>query len=280
MTNQTTTNASDMDPQAVAWLAELVRRRLGIDLSGKDALVKQRLQSLLWKRGIGSLEELCVMVEAEATNPDLVLELFDRITTHHTAFFRDAQQFRLLASESNLEGNRSPYRIWSAACSTGEEPYTIAMMLAEEMGLERFSKTVSILGTDISQLAIHRAEQGIYQDHLLEQIPAQYRTRYTVLRKDGTFGIIDALKQRCLFRRLNLQVGTYPLSGQLDWIVCRNVLIYFPESTRNDLFRKFAAVSGSDTKLLLGLTEAIGATDSFWVKVAGHVYRRRDQYGQ
>ncbi len=263
------------DQQPVQWVIELVRHRLGIDLSAKKTLVRQRLQALLWRRAIGSLAELCDLLSHEAGDGELLLDLVDRVTTHHTGFFRDAEQFAPILADARAVSDGAPFRVWSAACSTGEEPYSLAMTLAHELGSDRFERDVAILATDISQRAIGHAERGVYAEQQLEQIPERLRAKYTVTRSDGTFAVADVLKRRCLFRRLNLHVAAYPFREPFDWIICRNVFIYFPEDARQSIARKLAAVSRVNTGLTLGLTEAAATSSPYWERAGSHVYRRR-----
>ncbi len=263
------------DASSMQRLIRYVHGRLGINLRGKESLIRQRLQSLLWEHQIATLRALCDLLETGPDESDLALDLLDRMTTHHTYFFRDAGQFVPLVADAVSGDDNEQFRIWCAACSTGEEPYTLAILLAEKLGMDRFARRVSILATDISQRAIDHGEHGEYNKGAAEHVPEGFRSKYLLRRSENCFAVHDAIRRCCVFRRLNLQLRRYPLRGPFDWIVCRNVLIYFDEPTREVIVESLAAVSKPGTGLLLGLTETISPHNRYWAAQGARTFRRR-----
>ncbi|KYD28425.1 protein-glutamate O-methyltransferase CheR [Geobacillus sp. FSL W8-0032] len=227
-----------------------VKRKTGIDLSlYKEAQMKRRLAALYAKKGLNSFSELFAAMEKD---PALWHECLDRMTINVSEFYRNAKRWEVLEQTilpRLLAENPRP-RVWSAACSTGEEPYTLAMVLAQHVPLSR----VSVLATDIDENALARARLGLYSERSLAELPEAMRKKF--FTKDGDwYKIDDKIKRTVTFEKHNLLADPFP--RPFDLIVCRNVLIYFTEEAKRTLYRKFHAALRPGGVLFVGSTEQI-----------------------
>lgn len=229
---------------------EKIKRKTGIDLSlYKEAQMKRRLTSLYQKKGYRSFQDF---FEAIDRDREVLNEFLDRMTINVSEFYRNRKRWEVLEKKlipKLLEKNRR-LKIWSAACSTGEEPYTIAMIMSNFMPLSQ----VQILATDIDENAIARAKLGIYPERSLNEVPEEMKRKY--FTKDGNQYIIaDEIKKTVTFKKHNLLSD--PFGGPFDLIVCRNVLIYFTEEAKDKLYKKFSAALNHGGIFFVGSTEQI-----------------------
>ncbi len=230
----------------------------------KGYLIETRLGSLLRETGAGGFSELYYKAKADLSN-GLRRKIIDAITTNETSFFRDTSPFELLRHKIVPElidrrrkaGQRIvPVRIWSAACSTGQEAYSTAILLKELIGdLSGFD--IQILGTDISNRAVAQASYGHFTRLELERgMPPDRVARYFVPSGDR-WKVRDEIRALATFRNMNLlQPFTFP--APFDIIFCRNVAIYFTETDRARLFKNIARCLAKDGCLIIGSTESIG----------------------
>ncbi len=250
------------------FLAQFVYQHSGIVLGPhKRQLVQGRLGKRLRTLGLADWRAYCEYLNAQ---PDDELDaLVSAISTNVTAFFREAHHFDFLSGKIFPESLARPtrqLRIWSAGCSTGEEPYSIAMVLAEALqGLPK-GINAKILATDLSPQALATAESGLYRLDRLTGISEERRRRW-FHRGTGTLAgmarIHPQLRELITFRRLNL-LKPWPMRGQFDAIFCRNVVIYFNKETKQDLFRRFAACLPEGRHLFIGHSESMhGLNDDF-----------------
>ncbi|OQP05925.1 chemotaxis protein CheR [Geobacillus sp. 46C-IIa] len=227
-----------------------VKRKTGIDLSlYKEAQMKRRLASLYMKKGLNSFVELFAAMEKD---PALWNECLDRMTINVSEFYRNAKRWDVLERTilPRLLAENPRLKVWSAACSTGEEPYTLALVLLKHMPLHR----VSVLATDIDENALARARLGLYSERSLAELPEEMKKRF--FTKDGEYYKIDEkVKQAVTFQKHNLLADPFP--GPFDLIVCRNVLIYFTEEAKRALYRKFHDALRPGGVLFVGSTEQI-----------------------
>jgi chemotaxis protein methyltransferase CheR len=226
------------------------KRKSGIDLSlYKEAQMKRRLTSFYEKKGFRSFADLFQEME---NNQELFHELLDRMTINVSEFYRNAKRWEVLQQKifPRLLNERKPLKIWSAACSTGEEPYTIAMVLSNYLPFSQ----ISILATDIDQNALQKAKLAVYPERSLQEVPRDMKEKY--FTKEGSFyRLAPEITRTVTFKRHNLLADPY---GQdFDLIVCRNVLIYFTEDAKNDIYHKFSRALRSGGVLFVGSTEQI-----------------------
>jgi chemotaxis protein methyltransferase CheR len=239
--------------------------------STKTYLVETRLKSMMQQNACASYMDLYSKVKADRSG-NMEKEIVNAITTNETLFFRDAAPFELFkhkilpdlidARSKANPGRPVPLRIWSAACSTGQEVYSIAIALREALGnLNNFQ--ISILGTDISDEAVTRASYGKYNKFEIERgLPSQILNRYFTLMGDG-WKIRDEIRAMAVFKKFNLMKPFTGL-GRFDVVFCRNVAIYFTPADKKQVFEKIAGVLEPDGSLVIGSTESLtGVTEAF-----------------
>jgi chemotaxis protein methyltransferase CheR len=208
------------------------------------------------------------------------VELCNAITTNLTAFFREPHHFEYLREQvlapliANSSASRR-LRIWSAGCSTGEEPYSIAMTVLETLpDLRRWD--VRILATDLDSDVLERGRRGIYVEERLKNLSAQRRARFFTEQhgRDGTsFEASDELKSLITFKQLNL-MHPLPMRGPLEAIFCRNVVIYFDKDTQRELFARIAQLQRPGNLLFLGHSESLFKVTEEYSLIGKTVYRR------
>ncbi|GLB57992.1 CheR family methyltransferase [Cytobacillus sp. NCCP-133] len=227
-----------------------IKRNTGIDLSlYKEAQMKRRLISLYEKKGFKSFGEF---YHAMNSDKELLNEFLDRMTINVSEFYRNAKRWEVLENgilPALLNQNRS-LKIWSAACSTGEEPYTIAMNLSKFLPLSQ----IKVFATDIDENALARAKMGIYPERSLNEVPEEMKQKF--FSRDGNvFKISENLKKTVVFKRHNLLADNF--LGPYDLILCRNVLIYFTEEAKDGLYQKFSGALKKGGIFFVGSTEQI-----------------------
>jgi chemotaxis protein methyltransferase CheR len=265
---------TDEDFQQVRTLAH---EHLGISLAdSKRELVYGRLARRIRKLGLGSFADYLTRIESgDAAEFE---EFCNAITTNLTAFFREDHHFDYLKREilpRLLEHNAATrrIRIWSAGCSTGEEPYSIAMTVCETAG-NLAGWDLRILATDIDSNVLAHAAAGIYEAERFEKVDRARRDRWFSSTPDGRrFAARPELKRLIAFRRLNL-IEAWPVRGPFDVIFCRNVIIYFDKSTQRDVIGRMAALQRAGDHLILGHSESLQHTTDRY-KVEGRTIHRR-----
>lgn len=227
-----------------------IKKKTGIDLSlYKEAQMKRRLTSLYEKRGFHSFHEYFAAISSEKK---LLEEFLDRMTINVSEFYRNSKRWEVLEKKllpKLIEKNKN-LKIWSAACSTGEEPYTIAMILSKFMPLSQ----VNILATDIDENVLSRAKVGVYPERSLNEVPSDIKNKY--FTKDGSFyKVSEEIKKTVSFKKQNLLGDSF--GSSYDLIVCRNVLIYFTEEAKDILYKKFSGALKPGGIFFVGSTEQI-----------------------
>lgn len=239
-------------------IRQLVRQHTGISLSeSKRELVYSRLVRRLRRLGMVSFADYIGLLRAGAAEE--LEEFSNAITTNLTAFFRENHHFEYLAEAAlpliekrNAASRR--LRIWSAGCSTGEEPYSIAMVLLAEM--QRFQGwDVKILATDIDSQVLAHATAGRYAAERAERVPPRY-TRYFLREDDGNYLVKPEARALVSFRQLNL-MQPWPMRGPFDIVFCRNVVIYFDKPTQIELFRRLSELQKVGDYLFVGHSESL-----------------------
>jgi chemotaxis protein methyltransferase CheR len=227
-----------------------IKKKTGIDLAlYKEAQMKRRLTSLYEKKGYSSFQEYFQVLNRDQ---ELLNEFLDRITINVSEFYRNYKRWEVLEKKilpKILQGNKKP-KIWSAACSTGEEPYTLAMVLSMFMPLS----DIRIAATDIDENVIARAKIGIYSERSLQEVPNEMKKKYFT-QEGSLYKISDQIKQTVTFKKQNLLADSY--GGPYDLIVCRNVLIYFTEEAKHILYNKFSQALNPQGIFFVGSTEQI-----------------------
>ena len=262
-------------------IGDLVYRLVGIKLAAeKKTLVIERLQKIIRNGGFRSFHEYYEHVLADESGREIIT-LVDRISTNHTFFFREQHHFDFMRQrwlpEMLAEGERSgqrELRIWSAGCSSGEEPYSIAMLLADQMQVQQRGWNVKILATDIAVSVLEKAVAGIYDDAALEGISEAGRRKHFQRLPDGKWQVRPQLQEMILFRRLNLINESYPFRNQFHLIFCRNVMIYFDERTRAGILQRFHRHLANDGYLFIGHSETANQHSALFTNVQPAIYRK------
>ncbi|WP_342538532.1 protein-glutamate O-methyltransferase CheR [Sporosarcina sp. FSL K6-1540] len=227
-----------------------VKKKTGIELSlYKEAQMKRRLTSLYEKRGYRNFIEY---YEAIHNDKELLEEFLDRMTINVSEFYRNAQRWDVLEKKifPKLLAQSKKLKIWSAACSTGEEPYSIALVLLSHVPL----RDISILATDLDLGVIERAKVGLYPERALKEVPASIVKQHFV--NEGHFyQVKDDIKRTVTFKQQNLLEDRYDTG--FDLIVCRNVMIYFTEEAKDQIYTNFSKSLKQGGILFVGSTEQI-----------------------
>ena len=262
-----------LKPQEYSRVQRLAYDKFGLALGpGKEEMVVSRLAGKVRNAGLDSFSNYLDAVEREGSGAALV-ELIDALTTNHTSFFRESQHFDYLAREvlPHLTPGQETW-FWSAASSTGEEPYSLAMWLLEHSGPGRFR----ILATDISTRVLAAAQRGVYPEAKMADIPADWRRKY-LLRGEGKsagfFRMRPEVRQMVEFRRLNLVTPPLELEYTFPVIFCRNVMIYFDAATQERLIPAMAGYLWPGGYLYVGHSESLNRLKQPLSYIRPAVYR-------
>ncbi len=241
-------------------LRAIIYEKSGISLhDGKEALVSARLGKRMRLLGIQDYREYVDRVSHDEDGTETV-GLIDAISTNVTSFFREPVHFEVLGKLMSdwLKEGKKRFRFWSAACSSGEEPYSIAMTLLDVVKEQPVD--LRILATDISTRALEKAKNGAYDEQRISPVPPHLRTRFFDRRKAGSavhYSATESLRKPILFRRLNLAAPPFPMNGPMDAIFCRNVLIYFDQGTRKRLLDEAHRLLKRGGYLMVGHAESL-----------------------
>ena len=262
---------------------KLIFELAGITLSEhKRALVYSRLAKRLRANKLDSYSDYYELVSQADPDSQEIVEFINAITTNKSSFFREPHHFEFLREEifpafldEMNASRRKSIRIWSAGCSAGQEPYTLAMTLFEFFGAES-SAEFHILATDIDTNVLSRAREGIYNDEQIEDIPDYLLRKYFLKGKGERAGLAKAgkdLQSIIQFNRLNLFDATWPMKEKLDIIFCRNVIIYFNRDTQRKLISRMTQHLKPGGYLMLGHSESLHGYESGLQHVRKNVYR-------
>jgi chemotaxis protein methyltransferase CheR len=253
-------------PSDYEYLRKFLKERSGLDLSAdKQYLVESRLLPLARKAGLGAIPDLVQKVRSG--DGKLATDVVEAMTTNETFFFRDKIPFdhlrdTIVPALVQARASRKSLRIWSAASSTGQEPYSIAMCL-KEMGALLAGWRIEIVATDLSQEVLEKSKAGIYSQFEVQRgLPIQMLVKHFI-QSGEIWQLNPDVRAMVQFRQLNLLQDFFHL-GTFDVIFCRNVLIYFDQGTKAVIFERMAKCLEADGTLLLGAAESVvGITDAF-----------------
>lgn len=258
--------------------SEYIKLNYGIHLKEeKKALLTGRLQSLLLQNDCKTFSEYYDYVTGDQTGT-ATTDLLNKITTNHTFFMREPEHFFF------FRDNVLPYlkekvknndlRIWSAGCSTGEEPYTLAMIIDEFLGKEKSVWDAKLLATDISNRALETAKKGVYENKDLEPLPFNWRMNYFKKYDDSHCVISDQIKREVIFRSFNLMNSNFAFKKKFHVIFCRNVMIYFNNEVKWALIDKFYQATEPGGYLFVGHSESFNREAMKYKFVKPAVYRK------
>ncbi len=223
-----------------------------IDLNAyKEKQMKRRIDTLIGKYDVKGYDGFLELIKKDREALDAFVSY---LTINVSEFFRNKEQWELMDKEmvpELMSKFGKNLKIWSAACSTGDEPYTIVMMLSKHLPLNQ----ISVLATDLDAVVLAKAKAGIYDKKEVAGVPEEFKKKYFTETPDGKTKVSDEIKSRVTFKQSDLLRDPYPKDYHL--IVCRNVLIYFTEEAKDDIFRKYFATLQPGGILFIGSTEQI-----------------------
>ncbi len=259
-------------------IVDYIEKNYGINLSKKRTLIEGRLSNIIREKGFDSYNEYLDSIFADKSGKSTV-EFVNKLTTNHTYFMREPQHFEYMKSvvlpyiENNVRDK--DVRIWCAASSSGEEPYTIAMTIDDYFGNRKTGWDLRILATDISTDVLQKARAGIYSAESLDDLPTDWKSKYFKKQPDGSYKISDHIRKEVIFKQFNL-MDNIVYKKPFDLIFCRNVMIYFEADTKNKLVDRFYNASKDGAYLFIGHAETLSKTTRYkFVQPA--IYRKNEK---
>lgn len=274
---------SEMSDDDFSLFRSMIYKSIGINMPpAKKLMLSSRLNKRLRELGMESYREYYNYLNSSEGLSKEYQNMVDVVTTNKTDFFREAVHFKmlsgvvlphLLAGERFRQGNR--INIWSAGCSTGEEPYSIAMTASEffSSGIGAFT----IYATDISTKVLCHAVNAVYSEELVKPVPEHMIKKYVMKgkgEKEGYVRMVPQIRNSVRFAKLNLMDERFKLGASMDVVFCRNVIIYFDRPTQRELFRKIYDVVTPGGYLFIGSSESLFGINESFVSVGPSVYRK------
>jgi chemotaxis protein methyltransferase CheR len=267
-------------------LSEFIHNECGIKMpASKKTMLQARLQKRLRALRMPSMSEYCNYLFSPAGIENELINMIDVVTTNKTDFFREPKHFDYMVQKALPElmagkgvGIRHKLMVWSAGCSTGEEPYTISMILSDFVDkYPVFKFDFLILATDISTRVLDVAKRAIYDNEKVAPVPPEMKKNYLLRGKNdkkGQVRIVPELRNVVKFRRLNFLEGNFGMREPMDIIFCRNVIIYFDRATQEKLMNRFCQQLSPGGYIFIGHSETLHGLDVPLAQVAPTVYRK------
>jgi len=272
--NDESTRIVNLSKNDFVRLKEFIYHECGINITeAKKPMLEARLQKRLRKLNLGSFSQYCDYLFSQEGIEEELTDMINQVTTNKTDFFREPAHFHYLTQEilPELVRTKRTITVWSAGCSSGEEPYTLAMVLNE------FGCEFVIVATDISTRMLDKARVAVYDDERVSPIPWDMKKKYLLVSKDKShklYRVIPVLRDRVRFRRLNFMDSDFGFRESIDIIFCRNVVIYFDKPTQQRLLTKFCKYLSPRGYIFMGHSETLFGMDVPLTQVAPTVYRR------
>ncbi|MGD8401553.1 MAG: protein-glutamate O-methyltransferase CheR [Bacillota bacterium] len=258
-------------------IVKYVKGYCGLDLTEKRHLVEGRLQNMLAQLGMESFGEYFKYVTADKTGR-AVVDLLNKVTTNHTFFLREKDHFhffqdKVLPYLATTVTNKD-LRIWSAGCATGEEPYTLAIIIAEYFKKQKYLWDSKILATDISRKALQTATAATYNVEQVGVLPEAWKKNYFHKIGPDSYTVAEKIRNEVVFRVFNLIDSVFPFKQKFQVIFCRNVMIYFDMPTKQELIRKFYDITEPGGYLFIGHAESINRDTTRYKYMMPAIYRK------
>jgi chemotaxis protein methyltransferase CheR len=264
-----------MDFQTFNDFREIIYKKSGISINEtKEALVAARIGKRMRALGLNDAGDYLKYLLSKNNDGEIV-NLLDVISTNVTSFFREQAHFDFLGDIFSgwLEQGQRKFRFWSAACSSGEEPYSLAMLISDK--LNGVNANVKILATDISTKILEKSMAGTYSEEKVSSIPSTYRSRFmheTLWNDKKTFEICEEIRKLIVFQHINLSKPPFPMHGPMDAVFCRNVMIYFDNKVRKNLLEDVYRLVKPGGYLFVGHAESLTGLLSGFKAVKPSVY--------
>lgn len=267
--------------QEFSKLTEYIHTEYGIELKKeKQLLLMGRLHKLLVELGFKTFTDYYNYLTSDKTG-EASSVLIDKVSTNHTFFMREPDHFEFLKNtvlpnlkQKKEQANNRDIRLWCAASSTGEEPYTLAMILTEFFGSDSEHWDKKLLATDISNKVLEIAKKGVYEKERIQPLPPMWKLRYFQNYDDSHVKVTDDIKKEVIYRRFNLMTPTFVFKKKFDIIFCRNVMIYFNQHTKDQLVEKMYHCTEPGGYLFIGHAESLNLKNTNYKFIMPAVYQK------
>ncbi len=259
-------------------IVDYVKSNYGINLNGKKTLITGRLQNYLVKNGYSSYSEFLDKVKSSKTGEE-ANKMLNYLTTNHTYFLREQLHFNYLRDVVlpfllKKESATKSIKLWSCACSTGEEPYTIVMTMEDFFKSQPGKWDTRILATDISTQVLGKAREGIYLNEQLEVLPDRWRKMYFQRHSDVESRVKDEIRNKVIYKQFNLMSANYSFKSKFNVIFIRNVMIYFDEQTKRQIVDKMYNCLDIGGYLFTGMAEVVDKTATKLKYIQPSIYQK------
>ncbi len=270
---------NDITDKEFSLIRDFIKANFGISLSDeKKSLIYSRLRTVLQAKNFDNFMQYYEFLIKDKSG-DAVVEFIDKVTTNHTYFMRETDHFdyfrdNVLPELYEKYKNQKDLRLWCAGCSSGEEPYTLQMIIQDFFKDKQPKWDTQILATDISTNVLDKAVSGIYSNQSIESLPKNWQTEYFEKYDAENSRAKDSLRKEIIFRKLNLMLPSFPFKKQFQVIFCRNVMIYFDDETRNQLVSKYYNNTEPGGYLFIGHSESLNRSGAQYKYIMPAVYQK------
>lgn len=266
-----------IDPKDHTRLVNFVQSNYGINLTQKKHLIESRLGTTVRSKGFNNFKDYVDYILQTKDQNDLEI-LLNKLTTNHTFFMREKSHFDLfrdtiLPSLEQTKKNKV-LSIWSAGCSSGQEPYTLSMIIMDHFGAKASSWDTRILATDISMNALSAARKAIYTEEDISSLPDKWKKNYVTKVADDQYTFVPKIKDNVIYREFNL-MSPIRFKIPFDVIFCRNVMIYFDQPTKDQLIKRFYNVTNPNGYLLIGHSETLNKENCPYAYLMPATYQKK-----
>ena len=254
-----------------------VHSNYGVDLRKKRHLIEGRLSHYVSQLGYDNYMDYFEYVKNDKKNDEISV-LINKLTTNHTYFLRESEHFDFYKQQVlpwvDETTKTKDLRVWSAGCSSGQEPYTLAMIMADFFGTDAHHWDKKLLATDISNQVLDIARRGIYDKDRIQVLPPNWKLRYFKNYDASQMMVVDEIKKEVIFRRFNLMTPTFVFKKKFDVVFCRNVMIYFDQATKDRLVEKIYNYTEPGGYLFIGHAESLNLKQTNYKFIMPAVYQK------
>ena len=257
-------------------ITSYIKTNFGVNLTNKRPLIEGRLSNYIADLGFDNYMDYFEYAKNDKVNDELTM-LINKLTTNHTYFFRENEHFEFYKDnvlpwvEKGVK--TKDLRIWSAGCSSGQEPYTLAMITLDYLGANAGNWDHTILASDISNKVLNIAKNGIYTREELGEVPHSWIKKYFTVYDDNQFMVSEPLRKSAAFRNFNL-LSPFSFKKPFHCIFCRNVMIYFDTPTKNDIINKFYEALLPGGYFMIGHSESLSSCDHKFKYIKPSIYQK------